>query len=175
NIFAGILSSPWDALLGNGITIGAAVAIGLTILLDLTGPRRRRLETRLAASSIPHIDEFLQEVAAKLNWGSAATEKLRSAGEETLSSLLQPGNEYPTDATPRLIIMARTDANAVDLEFLAVFAEDNLEDRLAHLDEQSETSDNREVSFRLLRHYASSVRHQKYHGLDIVTVRVEGS
>lgn len=175
NIFEGVLSSPWDALLGNGITVGAAVAIGLTLLLDLTGPRRRRLETRLAASSIPHIDEFLREVAAKLNWDSAATEKLRSAGEETLSSLLQPGNEYPTDSTPRLIIMARTDANAVDLEFLAVFAEGNLEDRLAHLDEQSETSDNREVSFRLLRHYASSVRHQKYHGLDIVTVRVEGS
>ena len=26
--------------------------------------------------------------------------------------------------------------------------------------------------FVLLRHYASSVRHQKYHGLDIVTVQV---
>jgi hypothetical protein len=35
--------------------------------------------------------------------------------------------------------------------------------------------DEHEISFRLLRHYASSVRHQKYHDLDIVTVRVESA
>ena len=58
------------------------------------------------------------------------------------------------------------------MEFLAVFEEENLEDRLAYLEEQTETLDDRELSFRLLRHYASSVRHQKYHGLDIVTVQV---
>ena len=29
-----------------------------------------------------------------------------------------------------------------------------------------------ELSLRLLRHYASSVRHQQYHDTDIVTVRV---
>ena len=33
--------------------------------------------------------------------------------------------------------------------------------------------DDREVSFRLLRHYASSVRHHKYYGMDVVIVRVE--
>ena len=32
----------------------------------------------------------------------------------------------------------------------------------------------REISLRLLRHYASSVHHQQYHDTDIVTVRVEG-
>ena len=174
NIFAGMLAAPWDSLLGNGITIGAAVAIALTALLDITGPKRKRLAVRLDNADLPKIDAFLQEVAAMLKWQEDAVSRLRSAGEETLASMLQPDNEVPTDKAPRLIIVARPDGRAVDLEFLAVFAEDNLEDRLAHLDEQSETSDDREVSFRLLRHYASSVRHQKYHGLDIVTVRVEG-
>ena len=174
NIFAGMLAAPWDSLLGNGITIGAAVAIALTVLLDITGPKRKRLAVRLDNADLPKIDAFLQEVAAMLKWQEDAVSRLRSAGEETLASMLQPDNEVPTDKAPRLIIVARPDGRAVDLEFLAVFAEDNLEDRLAHLDEQSETSDDREVSFRLLRHYASSVRHQKYHGLDIVTVRVEG-
>ena len=51
---------------------------------------------------------------------------------------------------------------------------ENLEDRLAYMGEAPEISDGREISFRLLRHYASSVRHQKYHGVDIVTVRVDG-
>lgn len=58
NIFVGILSPPWDALLGNGITVGATVAIGLTVLLDLTGPRRWRLDTRLDAANLPKIDTF---------------------------------------------------------------------------------------------------------------------
>ena len=49
-----------------------------------------------------------------------------------------------------------------------------MEDRLAYLSELPPVPDEREVSFRLLRHYASSVRHQKYHGIDIVTVDVRG-
>ena len=107
-----------------------------------------------------------------MGWDAAATGRLRSAGEETLSSLLQPGDEYAAGEAPRLIVVARPEGGAVEMEFIAVFDEENLEDRLAYLDEQTETFDERELSFRLLRHYASAVYHQKYHGLDIVTVQV---
>ena len=41
------------------------------------------------------------------------------------------------------------------------------------LGETPDIADDREISFRLLRHYASSVRHQKCHGVDVVTVNVE--
>ena len=58
---------------------------------------------------------------------------------------------------------------------MAVSEKENIEDRLAYLGEQVESSDESEISFRLLRHYASSVRHQKYQGVDVVTVRVEAS
>ena len=64
---------------------------------------------------------------------------------------------------------------------MAVFVSRNessdrlLEDRLSYLGETPDIPDSREISFRLLRHYASSVRHQKYHGVDIVTVNVVGS
>lgn len=172
NIFEDLLGSPWDMLLGNGITAGTATAIALTAFLEWTGPRRRRLEVRLDIADLPRIDAFLQKVAARMGWEAAATGRLRSAGEETLASLLQSGEEYPEGERPRLIVAARPQAGAVELEFLAVFDEENLEDRLAYLNEQTETFDERELSFRLLRHYASSVRHRKYHGLDIVTVRV---
>ena len=172
NILADLLGSPWGALLGNGMTIGTATAILLTAFLELTSPRRQRLEVRLDIADLPRIDAFLQEVAAKMGWDATATERLRSAGEETLSSLLQPDDDYPAGQAPSLIVVARPEGGTVEMEFLAVFDEDNLEDRLAYLDEQTETFDERELSFRLLRHYASSVRHQKYHGLDIVTVQV---
>ncbi len=172
NLFEDLLGSPWDMLLGNGITMGTATAIALTAFLEWTGPRRRRLEVRLDIADLPRIDAFLQKVAARMGWEAAATGRLRSAGEETLASLLQSGEEYPEGERPRLIVAVRPEAGAVELEFLAVFDEENLEDRLAYLNEQTETFDERELSFRLLRHYASSVRHQQYQGLDVVTVRV---
>lgn len=127
---------------------------------------------------LPKIDAFLKEVAAGIGWNKTSTMRLRSAGEETLSSLLQPGNDYANEdsigKTPSLHILARPEAGAVELEFVAVVeGEENLEDRLAYLDDQEEMVDDREVSFRLLRYYAATVKHQKYQGIDIVTVKVE--
>ena len=46
---------------------------------------------------------------------------------------------------------------------------------IAYLREQAEQPDVDDLSFRLLRFYASSVRHRKYYGINIVTVEVEGS
>lgn len=174
NVLEELLGSPWGTLLGNGITIGAATAIALTAFSELTRSRRKSLEVSLDVSDLPRIDAFLREFAGGMGWDAASTDRLRSAGEETLASLLQPGNEYQDENSPRLIVSARSEDRSVELEFLSVFEEDNLEDRLAYLDEQTEIQDEREISFRLLRHYASSVRHQKYHGMDIVTVRVDG-
>ena len=37
----------------------------------------------------------------------------------------------------------------------------------------ADTPVEQELSLRLLRHYASSVRHQQFHDTDVVTVRVE--
>ncbi|MXY37021.1 MAG: hypothetical protein F4Y54_09745 [Dehalococcoidia bacterium] len=89
--------------------------------------------------------------------------------------MLQLRDDYESDKPPRLVVLARPATETVELEFLAVFSEENIEDRLAYLSEQAEAPDVSDISFRLLRHYASSVRHRKYHGLDIVTVEVEGS
>ncbi len=175
NVFEDLLDEPWSSLLGNGITVGAATAIGLTVLLELTKSRGRRLETRLDMADLPRLDAFLQEVASAMRWNAASTERLRSAGEEALSSLLQPDDLCLEEKAPRLIVTASPEGTAVELEFLTVFEEANLADRLAYLDEETETMDDRDLSFRLLRHYASSVRHQKYQGLDIVTVRVDAS
>ena len=50
-----------------------------------------------------------------------------------------------------------------------------MEDTMSYLNEQPETMAEREISFRLLRRYASSARHQKYQEIDVITVLVEGS
>ena len=172
DLFSELVGGVWSALLGNGLTGGALVAVLMTAFLELSGARRLRLETELAMSSLPRIDEFLQRAAARAGWNEASVDRLRSVGEETLSSLLQ---ELGGDGTRRLAIVARPASGMVELEFLAALSDENLEDRLAYMNRQSEVPEESEISFRLLRHYASSVRHRKYHGLDIVTVQVEGS
>jgi hypothetical protein len=48
-----------------------------------------------------------------------------------------------------------------------------MEDRIRQLQQHDEeTVSENEISLRLLRRYASSVRHQQFHGTDIITVRV---
>ena len=178
NVFEGLLASPWDLLLGNGVTMGGLMAIALTLFMEFTDSRPRRLATRLDFAELPRIDAFLQDVAGRMGWDEPGAARLRSAGEEAISSLLQPDNEFSEAESrgnqPRLMIAARAVGRAVELEFVSVLEEENLGDRLAFLEEEPQVVDEREVSFRLLRHYASSVRHQKYHGMDIITVRVEG-
>ena len=174
-IFADLLGKTWGNLLGNGMTAGGLAAILLTAFMELTASRRRRLEIELAVASLPKIDKFLHTFAAKIGWDSSASGRLRAAGEETLAILVQEAEADAAANGRQLILTARPAERAVELEFLAVVAGDNLEDRLAYLSDQPEIPDEREISFRLLRHYASSVRHQKYHGIDIVTVKVEGT
>ena len=171
-IFADMLGKTWGTLLGNGMTAGGIAAILLTAFMELTSARRRRLQVELAAASLPKIDEFLRAFAAKVGWDDPATERLCAAGEETLAILTQQAEDDAANGR-HLILTARPTEGAVELEFLATAAGENLEDRLAYLSEQPEIIDEGEISFRLLRHYASSVRHQKYHDLDIIAVQVE--
>ncbi|MXX18893.1 MAG: hypothetical protein F4X03_09160 [Dehalococcoidia bacterium] len=175
-IFDDLIGGTWGRLLDNGLLIGAVAAVVMTLFLDLTSPRTGgRLQSKLHNDSLAEIDAFVREIAGSLGWNKDSTERLRSAAEETLMSLLPEGDDGEAEEAPRLIVVARPETGTVEMEFLAVFDEENLEDRLAYLEEESEGLQEGEISLRLLRHYASSVHHQKYYGLDIVTVQVKGS
>ena len=175
-IFADVVGGTWGALLDNGMLVGALAAVVMTAFLDLTSPRTGgRLQSRLHAASLPEIDAFVRGIAGSLGWNEASADRLSAAAEETVLSLTPGGDGAAREDAPRLIVAARPAAAAVEMEFLAVFDEENLEDRLAYLEEESEGLQEGEVSLRLLRHYASSVHHQKYYGLDVVTVQVKGS
>ena len=62
--------------------------------------------------------------------------------------------------------------SGAELEFVSATDEENLEDRLAYMGENPDISDGCDISFHLLRRLSSSVNHQKYHGVDIVSVNV---
>lgn len=178
-IGADLLGETWGPLIDSGMLAGALVAVMMTRFVDLTHRgRRARLQADLHPSAVGEIDEFLRGFATDIGWDEAAAQRLRSAGEETLISLLQRQDDRSDGEAPSLVVVARHSGAVVEMEFLAVFDEQNLEDRLAHLSEESQSTagvEEGEISLRLLRHYASSVHHQKFQGLDVVTVQVRAS
>ena len=161
-------------LLGNGMTSGAITAIVMMLFVELTAPRRRRLDVALDQDALPKLGDFLRDFASRSRWDAESTERLVLVGEETLSSLSEE-DEPDADRARRLVVSARASGGGAELEFLCAADGENLEDRLAFLGETTDMPEDREMSFRLLRHYASSVRHQKYHGIDIVTVNVDAA
>ena len=100
--------------------------------------------------------------------------RLGGVCEEVLLTL-HGRDEGEEQSGRRLILLAKKDGGAAVLEFIAATGEGgNLQDQVALLGEQTEEAHlEQEVSLRLLRDLAASVRHQQYHGVDIVTVRVE--
>ena len=170
-----LLGDDLGGLIGNGVTIGAVVAIGMTLLLEAITMRRSRLEVTLDMDSLPAIDEFLTQLATKLGWNGSSTLRLRAAAEETLASLRAQGDDADGSEPVRLIIKARPQVTMVELEFVATTRKENVEDQLAYLTDEAHIPAVDELSLRLLQHYSSAVRHQKFHGVDIVTVQVEGS
>ena len=169
NIISDTIGGAWGLVLGNGMIVGAVTSVLLTTFVELAAPRRRRLEMELDMGALPQLDEFLGRMADGLSWDEGSSNRLRFVGEEALSSLLGDDED---ESPRRLIVLARPGAGMVELEFMAVLAEENLEDRIAYMSEQSESPEAQEISLRLLRHFASAVRHRKYQGIDIVTVEV---
>ena len=153
------------------MTAGGLAAVLLSLALDLTGGRRVRMEAELNVAALPEIRTFLENASRRARWEAEATERLSAAAEETVLSLLD-GEGRPQER--RLLVIARADGEAAELEFVAAGGGENLEDRMM-LGESLDVPPEQNVSLRLLRHFASEVRHQQYHDADIVTVRVERS
>ena len=173
-IFPRYFSEFAGGLLQNGMTAGGLVAILMTLFMELTAPRRSRLEVEADLSSLPKITAFLGAFASRNGWDAAMAQRLDAAAEETLLSLIGPDEAGQERDRRRLLLVAyRQDGGAV-LEFTASAGRENLQDRLALLEAPSaEAPDEREFSLRLLRHLASSVRHEQYHDTEIVTVRMD--
>ena len=172
-IFPGMFGGFWGALLDNGMTAGGLMAILLMAFLNLTGARPKRLDTSLDVAAGAKIEDFLRGEAERRRWDPRAAGRLVSAGEEALLTLVEAHGPAAA-GTRQLRLTARTGRRSAELEFVAAEGGLNIEDRMALLGDRPEVPDEGEISLRLLRHYASSVRHQKYPDVDIVTVKVDG-
>ena len=169
----------WDALFKSAITTGGLAAVLMILYLEFTNPRRMRFQSRLHVDSLPSLNEFMARFAASRGWSEPMKERLSAVAEETLLTLAPLSLSLAEDGTGdstggrQLIVLAANDGPVADLEFIAGGNEGNLEDRLRQL-QQHDTEDpiEEELSLRLLRSFALSVRHQQFSGTDIITVSV---
>ncbi len=175
-IFPGYLGDWWGGLLGNGMAAGGLMVLLLTGFMELTRPRSKRLQTDLKVEALPKINSFLTDFANRRKWGSEMAGRIHLVAEETLLTLVERAETADEGKPRRLLLIAKADGDAAEIEFLSTAGGGNIEDRMALLGEQHlESSPEHDISLRLLRHIASSVRHQQYDDADIVMIRVEGS
>ena len=175
-IFPEYLHGTLGELLENGVTTGCGMVIVLTLFLRLTGSRPQRFKTAVHIEALPKMDTFLSEFAARKRCGPEWTAQLRAVGEEALLTFIQQKDEGKSGEERQMLLIARKNGRAIDLEFIVSANKANLEDQMAVLSEQAAERPNEdELSLRLLQHHATSVRHQQFHDTDVVTVRVESA
>ena len=169
----------WGALLKSGITTGGLAAIVMILYLELTNPRRMRFKSQLHIDALPELNEFITKFANRRGWDTPMQERLTAVAEETLLTLapldLSLGSdeeEEPKDER-QLVVLASSEGEVADLEFIGGGNSANLEDQIRQIQEHdSLTAVEEELSLVMLRSYAESVAHQQYHDTDIITVRV---
>jgi NCS2 family nucleobase:cation symporter-2/xanthine permease XanP len=174
-IFPAYLATPMGRMLANGLTVGGLSILLLHLFLDVTGPRRHRIEVALRTENLPELDRFLRDFAARYKWSGRATDRLRAAAEEALLSLVrqEEDEDAPAVEERRLRVVARNLRLGAGLEFTAATHEGNLENQMAVLGDRPDPTSERDLSLALLRHHASSVKHHQYHNADVLTVHVK--
>ena len=176
-IFPDLLVGRWALLLGNGMTAGGIMAIILSLILEPPGRRHRRT-LDLDRSAIAAVDQLVVSLASRRGWSERAMNPLRAACEEVV--LLLKGEDDPfadngeaAQLRRRLRVSARVERDLAELEFVAGSGWGNIEDEIATLGEPDHSITGSDSSLRLLRHYASSVRHQKFRKTEVVTISVQ--
>ncbi len=166
------LLGPWmGSLVGNGMTAGGVTAVVLTVCLNLMSPKSAVLKTRPGAGTAREISDFLGKVGSKYGWTETQTDRLILVGDEMAATLLAVDDDVQER---RLVVKARSEGSSIELEFITSGSDGNVEDEIMLLGDQPDrTMVERELSLRLLRHYASSVHHQSFTNADILTARVE--
>ena len=170
-------------LFKSGITTGGFAAIAMVLYLELTNPRRMRFQSKLDIEVLPELNEFINKFATSRGWSAAMKQRLSAVAEETLltlapldlfAPLVEEDDETPPEEERRLVVVAASDGPAADLEFIGGASDEtNIEDRIRQIQQHDEEGPvENEMSLQMLRGFASSVRHQQYHGTDIITVRV---
>ncbi len=158
----------------NGMVSGGLIAILLTILSELTFKVRKRIQTRLSVEALPELQTFIRKFSKSHSWSSNFTIRVEGAVEEALLILCHQTDPDKKDGVLQLMIKGESDR--ATLEFVAADSTENLQDRIALMgSDVSAVNLERDISLRMLKHLTTSVRHERYHGTEIIVLEVHKS
>lgn len=166
--------------------MGLAVGIGIVVLVLYTlvtlffgwgkwRSSRRNIDMELEVGARSRLEAFLREFAGRMKWNAESADRLCSAAEEALMSLVRQDKGLADPGGRQLRVAVRRDDDAAEMEFMAAPQGTNLEEQMGLIRDRDTPVTGRDLSLRLLRHHASSVSHRQYHAIDLLTVRVKGS
>jgi NCS2 family nucleobase:cation symporter-2/xanthine permease XanP len=167
--FHDLLPEWWRGLLDNGMTAGGIIALVLTALLRVRRGRVPHLDLPLRVSSIQQAQAFVTEIARESGWDRDALLRLELALEEAVVFLIE--RQGAREAAKRLRLQAKVEGGQVQLELVSGGARDNLERALAQVDAKSPPGE-KDAGLRILGRLAERVRHQQFHGTDVLLVDV---
>ncbi|MXX97446.1 MAG: hypothetical protein F4065_05500 [Rhodothermaceae bacterium] len=158
----------------NGMVSGGLIAILLTILSELTFKARKRIQTSLSVDALPELQAFIRKFSKSHSWSSGFTIRVEGAVEEALLILCSQTDPDIKDGVLQLMIKGESDR--ATLEFVAADSTENLQDRIALMGSDiSSVNLERDISLRMLKHLTTSVRHERYHGTEIIVLEVHKS
>lgn len=158
-------------LLDNGMTSGGIIAVVLTFLVSLRHGRPRRLQVPGRTGSIPEVQAFVRGAGQRAGWDKEAVSRLELASEEALLFLIgdPDGGE---DTQKRVRVSAAAGEKSIELEFLGFTDNVDLENIAGLVDwNQPPTAD--DAGLRILHGLCDSVRHEQFHGADVLILSLE--
>ena len=129
-----------NGLFKSGITTGGFAAVAMILYLELTNSRRMRFQSKLDIESLPELNEFIAKFSKSRGWGDAMRERLMAVGEETLLTLSPLDLEMDLDAADEpdddertLVVIASSESEVAELEFIGGEGGQSIEDRVRQL------------------------------------------
>lgn len=169
-IFPDLFTGMWGDLLQNGMTVGGLTAIFLMLLWRITSSRRIKTECALNPQAILQLQTFFDQIGDRWRLPDSVRSNIELANEETLH-ILQKSRDDNTER--KLSISVHKELNTIELEYVLALDLENIEDRLAMLQEAPGEFNEDDYSLRILRHISAHVKHEKYFDVDFFSVKVK--
>ncbi len=170
-IFTNSIPSWAEVFFANGMTIGTILVLVMIAILNLKRGRKKILNTLFDEQSIPEVKRFLNQYVQQNNWDDSVNYKLQLAAEETLLDLLELRKDQSKSKRRKLHIELRKLEEMIELDIAVAGVEDNMEDRIAEVNNADNLSINM-LSSQLIHAVTEDVRHYQFHGVDYICLQV---
>lgn len=156
-------------LLDNGMTAGGIIAVLLMSLVRLRRGKAQGIELPARMGATPEAQGFLADIARSAGWDREAILRLELITEEAILFLLEGQGE--TRRGRKLRAQAKEQGGRIELELLSGATGDNFERAVAKIDHEAPPRAE-EAGLRILQSLAERVRHQQFHGVDVLLVTI---